>query len=54
METITDNIFGRLVPKLGFGCMRLSENQAGEYIMDECQEMFDYAMVHGINQQDPW
>ena len=47
-----DNIFGRSVPKLGFGCMRLPEGQDGNYIMDECQEMFDYAMTHGINYFD--
>ncbi len=52
MENTIDNIFGRSVPKLGFGCMRLPENKDGEYIMDECQEMFDYAMAHGINYFD--
>lgn len=46
------NLFGRPVPRLGFGCMRLPENQDGDYIMDECQEMFDYAMAHDINYFD--
>lgn len=48
----SDNLFGRPVPKLGFGCMRLPESQDGNYIMDECQAMFDYAMAHGINYFD--
>ena len=47
-----NNLFGRPVSKLGFGCMRLPEGQDGEYIEDECQEMFDYAMTHGINYFD--
>ncbi|MDD3403715.1 MAG: aldo/keto reductase [Hespellia sp.] len=47
-----DNLFGRKLPKLGFGCMRLPEGQDGEYIESECQEMFDYAMAHGINYFD--
>jgi predicted aldo/keto reductase-like oxidoreductase len=47
-----ENIFGRPVPKLGFGCMRLPESQDGNYIEEECQEMFDYAMAHGINYFD--
>ena len=47
-----NNIFGRPVPRLGFGCMRLPESQAGEYIEEECQQMFDYAMEHGINYFD--
>lgn len=47
-----DNIFNRKLPKLGFGCMRLPEGQDGEYIAEECQEMFDYAMSHGINYFD--
>ncbi len=52
MSNSINNLFGRKVPKLGFGCMRLPEGQDGEYIMDECQEMFDYAMAHGINYFD--
>lgn len=47
-----DNIFGRPVPRLGFGCMRLPENEAGEYIVEECQQMFDFAMSHGMNYFD--
>lgn len=47
-----NNIFGRVVPLLGFGCMRLPENEDGEYIAEECQAMFDYAMTHGINYFD--
>lgn len=47
-----ENLFGRTIPKLGFGCMRLPEGQDGEYIVEECQEMFDYAMTHGINYFD--
>lgn len=47
-----DNLFGRTVPRLGFGCMRLPEGQNGEYIEEECQEMFDFAMEHGINYFD--
>lgn len=47
-----DNLFDRPVPRLGFGCMRLPEGQNGEYIEDECQQMFDYAMDHGINYFD--
>ena len=35
-----NTIFGRPVPRLGFGCMRLPESQAGEYIEEECQQMF--------------
>lgn len=46
------NLFGRPVPRLGFGCMRLPEGQDGNYIEDEIQEMFDYAMTHGINYFD--
>ena len=34
------NIFGRKLPRLGFGCMRLSEGQDGYCIEDECQQMF--------------
>ena len=47
-----NNIFGRPLPRLGFGCMRLPEGQDGEYIEEECQQMFDYAMAHGINYFD--
>lgn len=46
------NLFGRTVPLLGFGCMRLPETQDGEYEDSECQAMFDYAMTHGINYFD--
>ena len=46
------NIFGRKLPRLGFGCMRLPEGQNGYYIEDECQQMFDYAMEHGMNYFD--
>ena len=45
-------LFEREVPRLGFGCMRLPEGQDGEYIEDECQEMFDFAMAHGMNYFD--
>lgn len=47
-----DNLFGRSIPRLGFGCMRLPEGQDGNYIEEECQEMFDFAMEHGINYFD--
>lgn len=47
-----ENLFGRPLPRLGFGCMRLPEGQDGEYIEEECQEMFDFAMEHGINYFD--
>ena len=47
-----NNIFDRPVPRLGFGCMRLPEGQDGDYIMDECQAMFDFAMEHGMNYFD--
>ena len=46
------NLFGRPIPRLGFGCMRLPEGQDGNYIEEECQEMFDFAMEHGINYFD--
>ena len=42
-------LFERELPRLGFGCMRLPEGQDGEYIEEECRQMFDYAMQHGIN-----
>lgn len=45
-------VFGREVPRLGFGCMRLPESQDGNYIEEEIQEMFDYAMEHGMNYFD--
>ncbi len=45
-------LFKREVPRLGFGCMRLPESQDGNYIEEEIQEMFDYAMQHGINYFD--
>lgn len=47
-----ENFFGRPVPRLGFGCMRLPESQDGNYIEDEIQAMFDFAMTHGINYFD--
>lgn len=47
-----NNIFGRPIPRLGFGCMRLQESQDGEYIEEECRQMFDYAMAHGLNYFD--
>ena len=47
-----ENLFGRPVPRLGFGCMRLPESQDGNYIEDEIQAMFDFAMTHGINYFD--
>ena len=47
-----ENIFGRSISRLGFGCMRLPEGQDGEYIESEIAEMFDYAMSHGINYFD--
>ena len=46
------DLFGRSVSRLGFGCMRLPEGQDGAYIEDECQEMFDFAMEHGMNYFD--
>ena len=46
------DLFEREVPRLGFGCMRLPEGLNGEYIEEECQEMFDWAMSHGINYFD--
>lgn len=46
------NLFGRPIPRLGFGCMRLPETQEGEYVEDECQAMFDFAMAHGMNYFD--
>lgn len=48
----SENIFGRPIPLLGFGCMRLPETQEGEYVEDECQAMFDFAMTHGMNYFD--
>ncbi len=50
--TMDNNIFGRTLPRLGFGCMRLPEGQDGYYIEGECQQMFDYAMEHGMNYFD--
>lgn len=47
-----DQLFGRKLPRLGFGCMRLPESQDGNYIVEECQEMFDFAMEHGMNYFD--
>ena len=47
-----NELFGRPVPRLGFGCMRLPEGEDGEYIEEECQWMFDYAMAHGLNYFD--
>lgn len=47
-----EELFGRPTPRLGFGCMRLPEGQDGAYIEDECQEMFDFAMEHGMNYFD--
>ena len=47
-----ENIFDKPIPRLGFGCMRLPEGQDGEYIEEECQQMFDYAMAHGITYFD--
>lgn len=47
-----ENLFGRSVSRLGFGCMRLPEGQDGEYIESEIAAMFDYAMSHGINYFD--
>lgn len=47
-----ENLFGKPVSRLGFGCMRLPEGQDGEYIESEIEEMFDYAMAHGINYFD--
>lgn len=47
-----NDIFGREIPRLGFGCMRLPEGQDGNYIEDECREMFDFAMQHGMNYFD--
>lgn len=47
-----ENIFKRPIPLLGFGCMRLPETQEGEYVIEECQAMFDFAMTHGINYFD--
>lgn len=47
-----ESIFDKPIPRLGFGCMRLPEGQDGEYIVEECQQMFDYAMAHGITYFD--
>ena len=47
-----ENIFDKPIPRLGFGCMRLQDGQDGEYIEEECQQMFDYAMAHGITYFD--
>lgn len=47
-----NNLFGRPIPRLGFGCMRLPETPDELYIEEECQAMFDYAMEHGINYFD--
>lgn len=49
---MSNNLFNRPVPRLGFGCMRLPETQEGIYNMEECQAMFDFAMAHGINYFD--
>ena len=51
MSNEINELFGRPVPRLGFGCMRLPEGEDGEYIEEECQQMSDYAMAHGLNYQ---
>lgn len=51
MAQNTDNLFGKPLPRLGFGCMRLPEGQDGEYIEEEIAEMFDYAMCHVSRHQ---
>ena len=43
-----NNLFGRSVPHLGFGCMRLSETPDEEYVVAECQAMFDFAIARHI------
>lgn len=47
-----ENLFHKPISRLGFGCMRLPEGQDGEYIESEIEQMFDYAMSHGINYFD--
>ena len=47
-----ENPFGKPISRLGFGCMRLPESQDGEYIESEIEQMFDFAMTHGINYFD--
>ncbi|MBQ8954870.1 MAG: hypothetical protein IJ048_12225 [Clostridia bacterium] len=48
-----NSVLKRPVPRLGFGCMRLPEGEDGEYIYEECQRMFDFAMAQGSTTLTP-
>ena len=41
------------LPMLGFGCMRLPLKEDNyTFDLEKCEEMFDYAMAHGLNYFD--